>query len=228
MIPSDSEFPYKDPKTRALARILSTNAISPINEILVVGCGSGIEAAVLNDSLKAQVIGIDIESNFDETASKYADLRLGDATCIEFPDGHFDAVYSFHALEHIREHRQALREIRRVLRTGGVWLIGTPNRNRIAGYLGSKGVTLSQKIRWNIIDWKARLRGEFRNEDGAHAGFSAKELNSELTEVFSEARDVSLPYYLDVYASKRLAVQFLVFFRIARWTFPAVYFVGRR
>lgn len=228
MSTASKPFPFSDPKTRALARILSASVSSPLNTILVVGCGKGIEAAVLSDSLKAQVIGIDIETNFDEVASKFADLRQGDATRMAFPDGHFDAVYSFHALEHIPDYRQALREIRRVLRPGGAWLIGTPNRNRLIGYLGSKSATLSQKIRWNINDWKARLKGKFRNEYGAHAGYSSAELNSELSTVYSEVREITLPYYLGIYASKKMVIQTVSSLGIARWIFPAVYFLGRR
>jgi ubiquinone/menaquinone biosynthesis C-methylase UbiE len=200
----------------------------PLNTILVVGCGKGIEAAVLADSLNAQVTGIDIETNFDEVALKFADLRQGDATRMEFPDGHFDAVYSFHALEHIPDYKQALKEIKRVLRPGGVWLIGTPNRNRLVGYLGSKSATLWQKISWNFNDWKARLKGRFRNEYGAHAGYSSEELNSELGMVFSEVKEITMPYYLDIYARKKLVIQTLSSLGIARWTFPAVYFVGRK
>jgi ubiquinone/menaquinone biosynthesis C-methylase UbiE len=228
MSSENKPFPFQDPKTRALARILSASTDSPVRTILVVGCGKGIEAAVLADALKAEVIGIDIEADFDRIASTFADLSQGDATRITFPDGHFDAVYSFHALEHIPNYRQALTEIRRVLRPGGAWLIGTPNRNRLVGYLGSKSATCLQKIRWNINDWKARLKGKFRNEYGAHAGYSSAELHAELSTVFSEVREITLPYYRDIYASKKVAIQTVSSFGLARWVFPAVYFVGRR
>lgn len=228
MATANNASPFRDPKTRALARILAVDSGLPLNTILVVGCGKGIEAAVLADSLNAQVTGIDIETDFNEEASKFADLKQGDATRMEFPDGHFDAVYSFHALEHIPDYRQALREIRRVLRPGGVWLIGTPNRNRLVGYLGSKSATFSQKIRWNMNDWEARLKGKFRNEYGAHAGYSSEELNSELSTVFSEVKEITLPYYLEIYSGKKLAIQALSSLGVARWTLPAVYFLGRK
>lgn len=228
MPPENTPFPFGDPKTRALAKILSADSGSPLNTILVVGCGKGIEAAVLSDALSAQVTGIDIETNFDEVATKFADLRQGDATRMEFPDGHFDAVYSFHALEHIPDYKQALKEIKRVLRPGGVWLIGTPNRNRLVGYLGSKNATVMQKIHWNINDWQARLKGKFRNEYGAHAGYSSEELNGELSMVFSAVKEITMPYYLDIYAKKKLAIQTLSSLGVARWTLPAVYFIGHK
>lgn len=223
-----STFPFDDPKTRALARILSASATPPLREVLVVGSGKGGEAAVLSDELTAHVIGIDIEAEFDQTASTFADLRRGDATQLEFPDNYFDAVYSFHALEHIPNYRQALTEMWRVLRPTGSWLIGTPNRERLLGYLGSKSATLAEKVSWNINDWKARLKGRFGNEFGAHAGYSSSELYRELDAVFSEVREITLPYYLEVYASKRLVINALSSLGVARWAFPAVYFLGRK
>lgn len=219
---------FNDPKTRALAQIMAAQAIRPVKSLLVVGCGKGIEAAILADALDTRVTGIDIDQGFDREASKFADLRLGDALKLDFRDECFDAVYSFHALEHIPDHKRALREMHRVLCKHGVWLIGTPNKDRILGYIGSKSASLSQKIIWNVRDWKARMRGEFRNECGAHAGFSADELRGELTQVFSDVNDVTRHYYAEVYSTRKRAVRTLALLKVERWAFPAVYFVGRR
>jgi len=35
-----------------------------------------------------------------------------------------------------------------------------------------------QKLQWNLSDYRSRLMNRFRNELGAHAGFSEKELSS--------------------------------------------------
>src|SRR5690606_17037057 len=106
----------------------------------------------------------------------------------------FDFVYSFHALEHIPQYRTALREIHRVLKPDGGYLIGTPNRSRLVGYLGARNASLAEKIRWNVADWKAMLRGEFRNELGAHAGYSSEELRAELAGVFQCAHSITSDY----------------------------------
>lgn len=58
-------------------------------------------------------------------------LQRGDATSLDFADGRFDCIYSFHALEHIPDYRKALQEMRRVLAPGGTYCIGTPNRLRL-------------------------------------------------------------------------------------------------
>src|SRR5205814_6881549 len=104
----------------------------------------------------------------------------------------FDFVYSYHALEHIPNFRQALGEMRRVLAPGGGYCVGTPNRQRLIGYLGSEGVSVRKKLLWNATDWKARLQGKFRNEYGAHAGFTHAELQRELTMALGPAVSVTL------------------------------------
>lgn len=56
------------------------------------------------------------------------DLHVMDAEALEFPDDSFDAVYSFGVLHHIPSTERAFREVRRVLRPGGVFLGGLYSR----------------------------------------------------------------------------------------------------
>jgi ubiquinone/menaquinone biosynthesis C-methylase UbiE len=155
------------------------------------------------------------------------DLREGDATALEFGDGEFDLVYSFHALEHIPNYRGALGEMRRVLASGGCYCIGTPNRQRIVGYLGSKTATTLEKVRWNAKDWRDRLAGRFTNEAGAHAGFVAEELQSELLRHFASAEDIGPRYYAETRPSYSRILGLVAGSGLGRYVFPAVYFFGR-
>ena len=152
-----------------------------MKEVLVVGCRSGLEAAILAQGLNANVVGIDLNPDFDAETSRIAELRNGDATTPEFANASFDLVYLYHALEHTPNFRKAL-ENRCVVflqtTVGTAW--ETPNRSRALGYLGAGQTTLAEKVWWNAEDWKARLTGRFRNELGAHAGFTRNELASEL------------------------------------------------
>lgn len=54
-----------------------------------------------------------------------ADKKL-DITKIDEPDEHFDLIICYHVLEHIVEDAQAMRELFRVLKTGGTAIIQTP------------------------------------------------------------------------------------------------------
>ena len=194
--------------------------------MLVVGCGSGSEAATLGKELGAHVIGIDLKDNFDYEAAAQVELRVADATSLPFEDECFDFVYSYHALEHIPDFRQALREMRRVLSRSGGWYIGTPNRSRFAGYIGNDEVPLRDKLRWNLIDWKMRAKGRFKNEYGAHAGFTEAELRSELVPILGPAHCISIDYYLAIYPGHQSMINFIGTTGLGRWVFPSVYFMS--
>lgn len=217
-----------DSKTEKVAEIIGKVYPREIKRILVVGCGDGSEAAVLARALAADVVGIDIKSEFNCDAAEIADLRAGDAENLEFDDATFDFVYSYHALEHIGKPEKALGEMHRVLKpAGGVW-IGTPNRSRLLGYVGSADATLGQKMRWNIADWRARLAGRFRNELGAHAGFTSGELRTLLSPIFVDVSDVSDTYFLAVYARFERPLTSAIKFRVNRFIYPGVYFTALR
>lgn len=211
-----------------MAEIIADHPAGKPDRLLVVGCGSGVEAAVLAQSLGAEVIGIDLNDDFDPEAGRHARLQAGDAMALDFADGSFDFVYSYHALEHIEKPMTALAEMHRVLKQGGGYLVGTPNRSRLVGYIGVDDTTLGERIRMNAIDWRDRLTGRFRNELGAHAGFSSPEMKAMLDRVFSTSQEISTLYYLKVYANHRRMVSFLHSTGLARLAYPGIYFQGLR
>lgn len=222
------DYVSRDPKTVVLADILREHRGAPPSELLVVGCGDGQEAAALAQRLEARVTGIDIDSRFDPEAASFANLQRGDATRMAFDDETFDFVYSFHALEHIPDYRGALHEIHRVLKPSGGYMIGTPNRNRLIGYLGSRDATLRDKVRWNMADLSAKMAGRFRNEHGAHAGYSSKELEEELRQIFTTAIEITPEYYARVYSRQKALVSALFQTNASQWLVPAIYFYGER
>jgi SAM-dependent methyltransferase len=71
---------------------------------------------------------------FSRQFAKYetADLFVGgvdhkvDIREMPFPDGSYDLVYASHVLEHIRDDRRAIKEIRRILRPGGLAVLPVP------------------------------------------------------------------------------------------------------
>lgn len=217
---------FSDGKTEALAGLIRERTRAPIRRLLVVGCGSGVEAAILARALEAQVVGVDLDSAFDLAAATVVDLRRGDATCLHFEDGSFDFVYSYHALEHIPAYGKALSEMARVLSKGGAYCVGTPNRLRLFGYLGSKDAAWRDKIAWNLADWKARLLGRFRNAYGAHAGFSSGELAASLEKAFDQAEEITPHYYRRVYQGYASWVSLIDKLGLGRFLFASVYFMG--
>lgn len=216
-----------DPRTAAIGAILLQRGVRPGARVIVVGCGSGREAAALAGQLSAAVVGIDVLDGFDPAARQYATLQLGDAQALDFADASFDVVFSYHALEHIPDPHRALQEMARVLRPGGVFCVGTPNRTRLFGYIGGNS-TWPEKIRWNLADWQARLKGRFRNELGAHAGYSSGELQGMLRQHFSSAESSTRQYFLNLYARHPRLIACLADSGLGHVLFPSIYFVGVR
>lgn len=197
------------------------------NNILVVGCGEGIEVFCLSDRYRdAKIIGIDPSLAGDRNEKNISLSRI-DATKMPFADESFDLVYSYHVLEHIPDYNAALSEMQRVLKPGGHLLLGTPNRDRIIGYVSS-ATSLRKKIKWNIDDWKMKIRGKFRNEFGAHAGYTNQELGSILKQYFPIVEEVSKKYYQLLHKRQILIMNLLYKLRLARWLTPAVYFIAKK
>jgi len=217
---------FEDGKTDRICGLIT--AIHPhIKKLLVVGCGYGTEAAILAEKLGAEVIGIDTQDNFDPEAKRVADLRIGNALALDFPDASFDFVYSYHTLEHIEQPAVAIREMARVLKPDGGYWIGTPNRSRLFGYINSHGVTFSEKVRWNMNDWRARLSGRFRNELGAHAGFTLTELRDMLAASLPPPKNETSAYYRAMYPARPTTLSVLNATGLYRIAYPCVYFSGK-
>ncbi len=214
-------------KTSSLIDVIRVDLKINPKKILVVGCGSGLEAGQLAREFGAETVGIDTTEDFDfnHAASAPARLLQMDALDLHFEDESFDFIFSFHALEHIPGPTRALSEMSRVLRKGGTYLIGTPNRSRLIGYIGSAR-PLHQKIKFNIADLRMRLRGKWSNEQGAHAGFSVDELSGLCRNAFGSVLDVSSNYYLRAYRSKRKLVELLIRTRLNAVAYPCVYVAG--
>jgi ubiquinone/menaquinone biosynthesis C-methylase UbiE len=222
MIPFDKVTHFK---TTSFAKLLDEN-YNP-KKILVVGCGNGTEVTSLNKFFPgSKVYGIDLKVETINENDCF--IEPGDAENLRFADKEFDLIYSFHVLEHISNPTKALTEMNRVLQDNGCLLIGTPNRKRLVGYISSANTSLMTKIQWNFIDWKAKVKGKFRNELGAHAGFSHSELNGMLSKNFSVIKNVSQAYYEEIYRTKKNSVKWLYKLGLNDYLLPAVYFLAKK
>jgi SAM-dependent methyltransferase len=226
-IPQPETVPYaalRDAKTEVLCGLIRPVLDRPAARLLVVGCGDGREAAVIGAHFGAEAIGIDLEP-WPDPDPRVTILKMN-AERLDFPDANFDLVYSFHALEHMDDPNRALAEMARVCRPGGGFCVGTPNRSRLVSYLGSPTDAWT-KLRWNLIDWRARLAGRFRNEFGAHAGFTNEELATMARRAFGDGRDVSRDYYRALYSGRQGVLDGLERAGLIRYLHASVYIVGR-
>ena len=100
-----------------------------LQRLLEIGCGMGFDLAEWSKR-GLLVTGIDLAPNAIQMAKKYfayqglaVDLRVGNALQLGFPNDSFDIVYSKGVLHHVPDIRQAINEIRRVLKPGGKALL---------------------------------------------------------------------------------------------------------
>lgn len=101
-------------------------------DVLDVACGEGYGSAMLA-SVARSVVGVDIAPEAVAHArAKYLlpNLRFieGDCAALPLDSASVDVVVSFETLEHHDRHEEMLSEIRRVLRSGGLLIMSSPNR----------------------------------------------------------------------------------------------------
>lgn len=104
---------------------------------LEIGCGRGVGALLISQSFPGcRVVAIDYDPDMIGRArdhltrppswakgvqTEYITLGVADATALPFPDGSVHAVFAFGILHHIQSWPQAVREVHRVLKPGGVF-----------------------------------------------------------------------------------------------------------
>lgn len=213
-------------KTLICAPTIERMSEHPVKSVLVVGCGTGQDAVTLSSYFNCNSIGIDLNpDSFLEILPKNVTLLKADATVLPFEQEEFDVIFSYHCIEHIPNFRLALMEMKRVLKTGGVFYFGVPNRQRLIGYFSSP---LKDFISWNYEDYMFRIRGKFKNEYGAHAGFIQSKFLDELKEVFNTVENVTKLYYRELYNSKRFLISVLEQTKLYKILYPSIYFAGKK
>ena len=98
--------------------------------VLDIGCGVGYGSAVLEES-DSLVVGIDVARDALEIARRtYAGDHVlfaqMDGECLAFDDACFDAIVCLEAIEHFNDPQRHLREVARVLKSGGLYVLSTP------------------------------------------------------------------------------------------------------
>ena len=96
--------------------------------VVEIGCGRGVGIEILLSLGAEHVTGFDLDPKMVALAEKRLEtfgdracVFVGDAEAIAAPDGCFDAVVDYGVIHHIPYWQQALREIARVLKPGGIF-----------------------------------------------------------------------------------------------------------
>ena len=104
--------------------------------LLDIGCGPGtISIALAKAIAPGKVFAIDFEPSQIEAARRRAadsgihniEFQVGSVYSLPFKDAEFDCAFAHAVFEHLKEPVPALREIRRVLKPGGLIALRSPD-----------------------------------------------------------------------------------------------------
>jgi 2-polyprenyl-3-methyl-5-hydroxy-6-metoxy-1,4-benzoquinol methylase len=126
----------------AVVRRISALGLPASAKVLDAPCGDG-EVAIRLAKESLEVSGVDIvdELSNDARAILAERFRVADLTAkLPWPDASFDLVVSIEGIEHLENAFAFVREMHRLCRPGGIFILSTPNtisiRSRVR-FLGS-------------------------------------------------------------------------------------------
>jgi len=107
--------------------------IQPESRVLEIGFGPGVAIRYASEkATKGIVVGIDhsqtmvqaaLRRNAEAIRAGRIELKQGDVSCLPYPDESFHKVFSIHSIYFWARPADGLRELRRVLKTGGLLAI---------------------------------------------------------------------------------------------------------
>lgn len=207
--------------------------------VLDIGCGRGFLLTHLSDAGLTGLTGMDV---YEDVGSERWNYARGDVTAgLPFLDASFECVIAGEIIEHVPNPDALLREIRRVLVSGGTLVISTPNMvswaNRVLVPLGVQplGTETSSEI---ALGRRHRILGQGNQVQGHLKVFTFRALAEILERYgFTVSHKEGVPAFfpkpvdrLDRFISRRmlpLASGLLYVARspVGEWPTPAV---GRR
>ena len=169
-----------------LAFIDASGLVLPGSHVLEIGTGTGsLLHELLARGVRAE--GVELRQELIDKAHRFfgpLPIQRVTGTTLPFPDAAFDLVISFDVFEHIPDSDAHLREVRRVLRGGGSYLIQTPNKWTN---------TVFETIRWRSFT-------RFREE---HCSLhTLGELNARLRQQGFTPRAYDIPVVNDFFRNK--------------------------
>ncbi len=116
---------------KPLTDYLDRMAVDTRNDVLDLGCGTGIAARAVarRPGFKGYVLGIDLSDHLVEAATRITagegldsrvGFKVGDSPNLDLPPASFDAVIAHTLFSHLDDPAKVLAAMRRVLRSDGV------------------------------------------------------------------------------------------------------------
>src|SRR5258705_5166321 len=125
-------------------------------KVLDIACGEGYGTHLLA-TRATYATGMDIDKSTIEKAKAKYDKKnisflVSGAEKISANDNEFDLVGCFETLEHLSDHASVLKEIKRVLKPGGLLIISTPDKNTYTEARGYKNPFHAKELYYDEFD----------------------------------------------------------------------------
>ena len=156
--------------------------------LLEIGYGSGVFMPELS-RFCVELYGIDVHQEHrrvQDVLSRYGyhpELFSGDAAQMPFADRFFDYVVAVSAVEFIQDLDAACREVRRVLRPGGSFIVVTPGKSAVVDF-GLKLLT-GKSARRDYGDRRSRVMATLRKHFPAHQERAVPSLGTSLFRLYT-------------------------------------------
>jgi len=162
-----------------------TNLLKRKQQILEIGSGTGHLTKYLTDKGYC-IVGTEINQRYINFAKKkfHIDLLEIRGERLKFQDEIFDVVLSFDVFEHIPDSNKHLREVYRVLKKRGYYLLSTPNKwtNILFEVISKKSLFGYRKYHCSLHNyWQIKKR--FNRND-----FSVKFINVPVVNKFIKTK----------------------------------------
>jgi len=100
------------------------NGLKP-GKILDVGCGPGFFLSAISNNWKKY--GTEISEVAASYAKKYGIVFVGELPVAKYKTDFFDVVLMHHVIEHLEDPITYVSEVKRILKPGGYFIVGTPD-----------------------------------------------------------------------------------------------------
>lgn len=113
--------------------IISKRYIKKGDKVFDCGCGNGFHTSILK-KYSSKVIGGD----FDNRIKKEYDIAFREIKINKYgKEKEFDLVTSLDVIEHVEDDLGYLKELIKITKSGGIMIVGTPNRKRLSNKITS-------------------------------------------------------------------------------------------
>jgi len=135
---------------------------APAKRVLDIGCGTGYGAAELSRTATL-VVGCDQSTDaIDYARRNYrtgnVEFLLASASATPLGNAQFDLITAFELIEHLQDWQGFLREVSRLMRPGGLFIVSTPNRQYYTESRAERGPNPFHHHEFDLAEFTSALQ----------------------------------------------------------------------